>query len=557
MEFLGQPVAGRFDEKLVDQRTIYDGFEALYTRAEIRNPRSAVHCMLLSPEFEIEIEEWGASLSDEFKGILESHWRDSLVQIDDWLMVAGIAPYTWIRVPKTDHYYPRVMQYTEGSITVAKGKNKGEYEYRWYDSETTKFEADSDVHFLTSSDAPLANGRIRAPLVSLLPDYRILVASEDAAYTVMSDNAKPKYLFEQQQRNTTMDEYSSVVANYGEAMAGFVIEDTERLRSIPERVRKDEMQGALLDAHRHNFRRSVLTKTSTAAEQNAQEGYSIAERSFVVPPNWKYVRGETGKIAVNHMDQSKKLERAAWTCFGYPEDFANPNSRQTSSQYHGSNKFLVERARDKLEKAISVLAQLFQESYGVLIMARQYMPLHSRPTYLVPGKGSVALADSKQLVPRKKRSKPARVKLRQISIQQRIVIAKNVTIKVSAHASPSIGYEALRRLRLDKVITHEQFQGMALSSMGLSKLELKEDKKALLLEEKKFELEEKKLKVMQTKRKREEGVSVGGKKVVDKKDKQKNEKKPDEDSLPPKKKHKARLNKQMEKREKMDIENTE
>lgn len=524
----------------INQRELHDVFEMLYTRPEIQNPRRAMHCMFLSEMFNVTIPEWGKSLNDELRGMLAETWLESLIQIDDWLMAAGIAPYVWERIPGTDHVFPRVPEYTDGTIKVSRGKLPGTRVWQWYwidtDFACMMPEADPNVHFRVSALCPLSNGTLRSPLASLLHLHRLGKQAELCAYRASEEGAVPKYIFQKEARDTSM-ETGEVISNFGEEMAGFVQRERARATHVQHRVNRASFRAALAEASAYNNSGGNLSRTSTPAERRAARGPGVNGRSIVLDEGYRYVSPAAPKILLDPEKIWKKLATEAWTLYGFPMDFAQPSSRQASGNIMGMNRFFSERSKDKGRQLAATIAQLFSESYGRVIMVRKNQMLHMPPEYLVPGKGSVRVAEgtkkkpknnrkarkprgeddwpfssklqegtAEQQIVKARRSKkrkpesssskpkrPSRVQFRPLSVRQRYAIDRNISIEVEVQVSPTISYPMLRQMKLDGVVGQETFVVLARNMAGMTALESDIDKDFMLLEERAHELDRKRV----------------------------------------------------------------
>ena len=326
--FLQQDIEGVF----IDMDEVRDCFDILHRRSEARIPICVMNCLLLSEMFEVEIPEWGKKLSDDMREVMAKDWLKALKEMYYWNLAVGVAPYKWIYVRGTNHWYPLVLNHKDGMIRIVPAKERGMYEYQWFWNRDIQQKPDEEIHFRRSADEPDPDGRLRSVLSSVLELYRTAKIAELQTIAAGREAAHPSWIFEQKNGNFDINNYNEALQQFGQAGAGFLLDQDQNLGASFHKRRRDDMREAFLDAHRHNFRRGAVARTSTVGETDAANADRFMERSVLLDPNWHLVNGPQSRMIRNPLELWKRLENDISSLMGFPLDFVKPSSRQASGK---------------------------------------------------------------------------------------------------------------------------------------------------------------------------------------------------------------------------------
>ena len=425
------------NEHEIDPSTLSDIYALYHSTTSIKNARNAFLSMVLRNPFEVQIPALEMSNDREMEILIETYWMPWLKNVYDWIKMLGIAPYRFIRVKKTDHYFPSCPEWGTGYITTYVDKNH-EQKFKWYWKDAQDQQEEKAMHWVKGHDYPSIDGTLRSDMNTLLKEFRTVSVLRESLEVGSTQAARPPILLEHHPpKNDNGDDGLTTLENFGEKVAGIMQQKRESMFSHKMRIRTDDLIAGLVNTAIANEQARVTYGTGgrmlySENRRDAWERNNTGLLDRVVPLNADYVYKAVAKPSVlaDLERYSARLDELASAAMDFPVDLMNPKSGSKASNVQGPLRVVNERIKDFLVFFRTVVKHAFLISYGKILQA--------------------SLDDT---------VKKARIHARTANMDPRQIMDLNVHVEIHIEMSvtPLTSYDDLKKMWMDSLIDKDTF----------------------------------------------------------------------------------------------------
>ena len=361
-------------ENQLDESTVSDIFRIYHSTTSIKNSRNAFLSMVLRNPFEVQIPTLDLKNDREMEILIETYWMPWLKDVYDWVKMFGVAPYRFLRVRQTDHYYPQCPPFGTGYITTFVNR-KHEQKFKWYWSHTENHEEEKTMHWVFGHDKPTINGNLRSDMNTLLKEFRTEAVLRESLEVGATQAARPVFLFEHHPpKNDSGNDGLTTLENFGERVAGIMQQKKEAMFTQKMRIRTDDLISGLVTSAMANERTRVSHGTGgrkffSESESDAWERNNMGIMDRAIPLRTDYVYKQTSKPSVlaELEKYSSRLDDLASAAMDFPAELMNPKTGSRASNVQGPLRVVNERIKDFLVFFRTIVKHAFLVSYGSVL----------------------------------------------------------------------------------------------------------------------------------------------------------------------------------------------
>lgn len=351
--------ASRPEEAALDEGTVQDLLTMYNNVPVIKIARKSFLSMTLSEPFTFSIPALGLVSNKEMEKIIQSFWMPWLRTVYDWVKLFGVCPYYFKKTngPKA-HNIPIVPNIELGYITVVVNKDH-ELEYKWYWNHGTNSEQETKMLWIITEDKPDKNGRIRSPLVSLLPNYRSLLKLQRSQDVASTQAARPVHIMEftPNAKTANNDELTHLVADFGKA-AGITKARRDQMRNQEIRVKTAELYKQMQNTHNANTIRSTIqptmwTDTSEQLLEEMDAGFS--NRVVALRPDFHYKAAQAPSLVGDYYAAEAAFNMVAAALMDFSLELLQATGQSRSQNVEGAQHFENNRMQETTAFFRSVL----------------------------------------------------------------------------------------------------------------------------------------------------------------------------------------------------------
>lgn len=184
--------------------------------------------------------------------LINEYYKPYLMEQRKWYKVIGVHPFYFEKIRGTDDYIPRTPSVGSGYIAIKCGRNNVlTYQWVWND---TGGGADTKVYFNVGPNAPLCDGTLVSPIMSLLKDWKTTCIVRDANELVSYQQSHQQFIFEHHPpRNVVGDDNLTTLEEFGDTVAQTVIRQQETMTNFKFKVKTDALYDAVNDVAARNY----------------------------------------------------------------------------------------------------------------------------------------------------------------------------------------------------------------------------------------------------------------------------------------------------------------
>lgn len=439
--------------------------------------RRALQARVFCENFDVTVKWFGKEkkkINRVTKMVIEEYWMPTLPDVHDHLIMFGLCPYTWKKIPKSDHVYPVVPPWGTYSITYENNRDGVIFHLYWLDGVMP--EKAKNVFWVKGDTYP-QNGVLRSTMATLENLCKMQMMNAEASMKAITEAANPFFVFENSpQQNRQLADDIALEEAFG------------RKEVFKQMGNREEMMARRNSMRNANFQQSVMETTlanhgfgvesyngfsdfdGSMADTYADTYNKFLSRSIILDPDYKIQQSPKPAILMRMDEIWLKLSRDCASMIGFPLEFAQPMGATRSANVVGNIRFLNESVKKLRKDFRSVVRRMWLVSYGQLVF------------------------NEVELVKRRV--------IRQPSLAKEFQLNEQIEIEIEWPCVPEMSYEQLRQFVLDEVIDHETMSCQAAGLFGLPG-SLVNCKGGKLPEQKAMELQEKQFQLQATMQKRQ------------------------------------------------------
>lgn len=387
------------------------------------------------------------------KMVIEEYWMPTLLDIHDYLIMFGVCPYIWKKIPKSDHVYPVVPPWGTYFITYNSNRDGTNFHLYWLDKVMP--EEGKNVFWVKGSKYP-QGGRFRSTMATLETLYKMQMRNANATLKAIDRAANPHFVFENSpQSGKDLADFLAVEEAFGEREVFKQMQSKEEMMAHRSSLRKENLQNSIINNNFKEFGGSI--------GKNHSETYNdFLTHSIILDPGFKVQGSPTPEILMKMDEIWMKLSRDCAAMIGFPLEFAQPMGAARAANVEGNIRFLNESVKKLRKDFRAIVRRMWLVSYGQLIFNEA--------------------------------EKVKRRMITQPSLRKEFEMNKQIEIEIEWPCIPEMSYDQLRQFVLDEVISHETMACQAAGLFGLPS-SIINCKGGKLPEQKTAELQEKQFKL--------------------------------------------------------------
>lgn len=328
--------------------------------------------LILCRPFTVEMNHFeGWTTADELKEVISHYWMRWARDLRYWCRTYGLCPWKIIPVEGHDvHAYPIVPAFENGFITTHVDPVRNEQHFSYYSTVSGVAVKDESMKWTLTEWAPSPLGKYRSPVHSLLSHYLTERTVREAAEIAATHAARPVHMFSQKQAHDDHTKtHLPALHDYGEAHVGAVADSELRYFQRVAEVRtnafrQDLMQTASqnLSANAQTAQRAVLSEPSMRFRNRLGDG--VAERSYVLPPNFSVSNAELPRAVVDLHRVDETLTAMVNSVIGVPLEMTQSSSATKAASIAGIFFLVAEKLKRELSFLEGELKRAFMLAYG-------------------------------------------------------------------------------------------------------------------------------------------------------------------------------------------------
>lgn len=437
------------EEVPLDMEAILDIMHMFKHVPEIYIARESFLSMTICGPFTYSIPALGLVSNKDMSRIISRFWIPWQRKIMDNVKQVGFCPFYLEKVG--EHEIPVVPDMDLGLITVEVTK-KHKFKYNWYWNHGFEQTRENGMYWILSDYAPARDGTIRSALASLLPQYRLLRVIEKALASAATQNANPTHVMEYHPNAATAknDDLTTLVANFGEKVAGVSKNRQDRANSREIRVKTKEFMEQTRAVHNINMYNGMMKQrkimwTDTTVDELERMDSGFSDRMVPLRPDFKYVQAAKPTIVTDYEKHRSAFAMNAAACMDYSLEFIQPHGSARTQNIQGSERFENER----IKQALSFLKQETQNAL-VLVYRKQFEQGFEERRQWIGRKNGGNAADVAQLYP-------------------------ELDVDVQMACTPMIEYDKLKEMWMDGLMSKETLAHHAfhMYSIPIDQIEVK------------------------------------------------------------------------------------
>lgn len=418
--------------------------------------------MTLCNGFTIEVPKIGLVSNDGQQELFKRFYIPWLREVYKWIQLFGMCPYYLRELEDQSEFVPVVPPYSSGKITTYMDEDHIQ-RFQWY--WIREMEPDEDVIFIIERP-PLLNGTLTSVGMSLIRDYKLLVAAMDGAERVIYHSSRLPYFFEYNPPKNKPGEDNLGSLAFAEE-EDYMVRASQHASQLERNiVDRRAFQYALANAHAKNRGRSGLRRRQATPILYSESSGSVAQREEddwhdrVVPlePHWKSVQPRAPTMVMNPEVYAKRLDELASALVGFPLSMVIEAHASRSANVEGNMRAANERIKETLAKTQNYIREAFlmanrdrfEHTLGELVKIHS----SSKEEKEKGGDGGTGNENgngNEEGTPNKKR------KRRKLLDEELLALTTLLEVEVKMDCTPLITRLQLRALWEDGVITQKTY----------------------------------------------------------------------------------------------------
>lgn len=345
--------AGDEIEVPLDDAAVQDLIELYNEWPTIRVSRNTLLSLVLPGPFYFSIPKLGIINNEEMRLLIDTYWMRFARTMWDVCRILGVCPYYYVK--RGTHQVPVVPDLTLGKVVVVTNTKTRDVSYRWYDTyqDNPMRDAASDIKWVVTEHAPMANGIIISALATLLPSYRSLIKIRQARDVVVTQRARPPHIIEMIPDPKAGQDQDLVYmrSEYGKA-AGIGQQRLEEARQAEIRHKTSALKQALKATQAANLQaataqRTLWTDTPEAVLDEMDAGFG--NRVVVLRDHMRYREAVKPDIVAEYEKAAKEFDIMAAAVMDSNVEFFTPSGGSQARTHQGQmiDRFTNSRIREQ------------------------------------------------------------------------------------------------------------------------------------------------------------------------------------------------------------------
>lgn len=378
---------------------------------------------------------------EEMQLVIQTHWLPWLRDVYANLKMFGVCPWHFVKLPGTAHRIPVVPPFQSGFITTYMDKNQRQaFSWYWTPDIGSKPQEDTKVYFEQTQTPPMLNGMFRSPIASLLPQYILLKQLRQAVSTASHRQVHPELILEYNPpRNVTGDDNLVTLGDYGERVAGAVLESKQSLQTKELRLRQSDLLAAIRQTTARNYRPISYSSMETQEERDDRELSGILAQAIPLPPYYSYKSVKVPTLQADITKFEATLREQVANAMDVPESLFHHTGSKTRVASENDLRFVNETLKWWLRFFETLTLKALLSEYGTMLQSK----LNEKTNYR-----------------------------RHLNEGKLVKLNADVDIEVQMQCTPIIGTQLLKNLYLEKSLPPDAYVRHLASNTGIPSTEL-------------------------------------------------------------------------------------